>query len=427
MSTSSADTLDQVPSRESPEPAPRRSTAGPFALITALFFLWGFLTSLNNVLVPHFKDVFGLGYGGSALVTLAFFSAYFLCSIPAGKIISRVGYQRGIVIGLVTSAVGALLFYPAASIPSYPFFLVGLFLLAAGITMLQVAANPYVAALGRPETASSRLNLTQAFNALGTTLAPYVGGLLFLSTLAGADRLAAAHAVRGPYVGIAVVLLALAAVIGMARLPAIPGAASEAARRRTFLDALRVRHLRLGVIGIFVYVGAEVAIGSFLVDLLADPTIAGMRLDAASRWVSLYWGGSMVGRFLGAALMRKRGAGKILGGAATAATLLVVLSGLAHGPSAALGLVVVGFFNSIMFPTIFSLAIEDLGDMTSRGSGLLVMAVVGGAVVPVIVGALADTIGLQHALALVALCYAYIAYYGFRGSRHESPTARIAG
>lgn len=415
MQSSSADTLDQAPSRESP--APRSSNTGPFVLITALFFLWGFLTSLNNVLVPHFKDVFALGYGGSALVTLAFFSAYFVVSIPAGRLVARLGYQRGIVLGLATSAAGALLFYPAASVPSYPFFLAGLFVLAAGITVLQVAANPYVAALGPRETAPSRLNLTQAFNALGTTVAPYVGGVLFLRALAQPDRLAAARAVQGPYLFIAVVLLALAATFYLTRLPAIPGEEGESARHRSFLDALRVRHLRLGVIGIFAYVGAEVAIGAFLVELLADPRIAGMRADAAARWVSLYWGGAMVGRFLGAAVLRKRDAGKILGAAAIAATLLVGLAVTSVGAAAAVGLVVVGFFNSIMFPTIFSLAIDGLGDLTSRGSSLLVMAVVGGAVVPAVIGVLADRVGLHHAMGLLLPCYLYIAYYGYRGAR----------
>jgi FHS family L-fucose permease-like MFS transporter len=411
---------------QSPE---SRAGGSAFALITALFFLWGFLTSLNNILVPHFKDVFALGYGGSALVNLAFFSAYFLFSIPAGKIIGRIGYQRGIVLGLGVSAVGALLFFPAASIPSYPFFLAGLFILAAGITVLQVAANPYVAALGRPETAPSRLNLTQAFNSLGTTLAPYMGGALFLSALAGADRLAAARAVRLPYLFIAVVLAALAAVFWRAKLPAVPGQEKVGADR-TFLDALRVPRLRLGVVAIFLYVGAEVTIGSFLVDLLASPAIAGMRLATAARWVSLYWAGAMIGRFAGAALLHKRDAGKILGAAGLAAALLVALSVSTVGPGAGLGLVVVGLFNSIMFPTIFTLAIAGLGDLVSRGSSLLVMAIVGGAVVPVLVGALADTTGLHHAMALLLPCYLFIAYYGYRGARRGGgageKSARVA-
>jgi FHS family L-fucose permease-like MFS transporter len=402
---------------EAIEQAPESRAGGSaLALITLLFFLWGFLTSLNNVLVPHFKDVFALGHGGSALVNLAFFSAYFVLAIPAGKILARVGYQRGIVLGLGTSAAGALLFFPAASIPSYPFFLAGLFVLSAGITLLQVAANPYVAALGRPETAPSRLNLTQAFNSLGTTIAPYLGGVLFLSTLAAADRLAAARAVRLPYVLIAAVLGALALVFARAHLPAIPSQEKPRADR-TFLDALRIPRLRLGVAAIFVYVGAEVTIGSFLVDLLSDPRIAGMRLESAARWVSLYWGGAMIGRFAGAALLHKRDAGKMLGAAALAASLLVALSITTVGPGAAAALVAVGLFNSIMFPTIFTLAIAGLGDLVPRGSSLLVMAIVGGALIPVLVGALGDAVGLHGAMALLLPCYLYIAYYGYRGSR----------
>jgi FHS family L-fucose permease-like MFS transporter len=419
MPSTHAETTDEI----APTSSHRR--AAVFALITALFFLWGFLTSLNNILVPHFKDVFALSFGESALVNMAFFSAYFVISIPAGKLIARVGYQRGIVAGLSTSAIGALLFYPAASMPSYPFFLAGLFVLAAGITILQVAANPYVAALGPRETASSRLNLTQAFNSLGTTLAPYVGGVLILSRLS-TDRIEAARAVRLPYVMIAVVLLALAAVFEKAALPAIPGAQGEAAQRRTFLEALRVRHLRLGVIAIFLYVGAEVVIGSFLVDLLVDPTIAGLRPATAARWVSLYWAGAMIGRFAGAAVLRKRRPSAVLGAAALAASILVVLSVGSTGPAAALGLVVVGLFNSIMFPTIFTLAIDGLGELSSRGSSLLVMACVGGAVVPVLVGALADRVGLHHAMALVLPCYLFIAHYAYRGSRGAAAPCQTA-
>lgn len=415
MPTTTADTSEAIPSRATP--TPERHDTGPLALITALFFLWGFLTALNNILVPHFKDVFTLSYGESAFVNLAFFSAYLVVSIPAGKLVARAGYPRGIVAGLATAGVGALLFYPAASLLSYPFFLAGLFILAAGVTILQVAANPYVAALGRPETAPSRLNLTQAFNALGTTVAPYVGGILFLSTLVGPDRAAAARAVRGPYLGIAAVLFALAATFLFVRLPAIADTQTPSARSRTFLDALRARRLRLGVLAIFLYVGAEVTIGSFLVDLLADPHIAGLQPEAASRWVSVYWALSMIGRFAGAWVLRGRNAGKILGAAAIAAIILVALSTASAGPGAGLGLVAVGLFNSIMFPTIFTLAIAGLGDDTSRGSSLLVMACVGGAVVPLLVGALADSVGLHYALALVLVCYLAVAHYGYRGSR----------
>lgn len=400
------------PPNHAPAPAKAPRSCGPLVLITTLFFLWGFLTSLNNILVPHFKDVFALTYGGSALVTLAFFSAYLVVSIPAGKLLARVGYQRGIACGLLTSGCGALLFYPAAGIPSYPLFLAGLFILAAGITLLQIAANPYVTALGPPETASSRLNLTQAWNSLGTAVAPSVGGALFLSALGAGEPAAAARALRLPYLLFAAVLLGLAAVFRAVRLPVVADAGSAAARRRTFIEALRVRRLRLGVPAIFLYVGAEVTIGSFLVDLLADPRLAGFTLERAARWVSLYWGGAMVGRFAGAALLRKRRPSVALGAAAMAAAILVGLAVVSGGRAAPLGLVVVGLFNSIMFPTIFALAVTGLGDLTSRGSSLLVMACVGGAAVPLAVGALADAVGLHHAMVLLVPCYAYVAYYG---------------
>lgn len=382
-----------------------------------LFFLWGFLTSLGNILVPHFKDVFALGFGESALVTMAFFSAYFVFGIPAGQIVAKVGYPRGIVIGLITAGLGAFLFTAAASVPSYPFFLLGLFVLATGITILQVAANPYVAALGRPETASSRLNLTQGFNSLGTTLAPWVGGALFLSLLTSNDRSAAARALQIPYLVMGLVLFALAVVFARARLPAVSGASPAAGRG--LLEALRVRRLRLGVLGIFFYVGAEVTIGSFLVDLLSNPRVAALAPREAASWVSVYWAGAMIGRFGGAALMAKRDAGRSLGAAAVGAALLVALSVTSIGPLAAASLVAVGLFNSIMFPTIFTLAIDGLGDLVSRGSSLLVMAIVGGAVVPVLVGALADHLGLQRAMALLVPCYLFIAHYGYRGSRRR--------
>ena len=387
-------------------------------LVTALFFLWGFLSSLNNILVPHFKEVFDLGYGGSALVQLAFFSAYFLVSLPSGILVARLGYQRGVVLGLVIAALGALLFYPAASLPSYPFFLAGVFVLAAGITLLQVSANPYVTALGPRGSAASRLNLTQAFNSLGTTLAPYLGGLLILSATARPDKLAAAEVVRVPYLVIAAVLLALAAVFRFAPLPSIPAEEGRGARRRSFLEALRARHLRLGMLAIFVYVGAEVTIGSFLVDLFAQPDVAGLRPEAAARYVSMYWGGAMIGRFLGAVALRGRDAGKALGACAVAAAVLVTAAVASQGPSAALTLVAVGLCNAIMFPTIFSLALDGLGELASRASSLLVMSIVGGAVLPVLVGATADRVGLQRAFAAVVPCYLYVAWYGYRGSRH---------
>jgi FHS family L-fucose permease-like MFS transporter len=362
--------------------------------------------------------VFELGYTGGALVQFVFFSAYFLFSLPSGRLLASVGYQRGIVLGLALAGVGALLFYPAASLLSYPFFLAGLFVLAAGITLLQVAANPYVAVLGPPETASSRLNLTQAFNSLGTTVAPFLGGLLILSHGAAPTKQMEADAVRMPYLGLAVVLFALAVVMRLYPLPALAGAQGETTG--SFRDALRVRHLRLAMLGIFVYVGAEVTIGSFLVNFLALPRISALSGEAAARYVSYYWGAAMIGRFIGSGLLRKWKAGSMLAASAAAAALLVSVAVLTSDGIAMWSLISVGLFNSIMFPTIFTLGIDGLGPLTSRGSSLLVMAIVGGAIVPLVIGAIADLVGLQGAFAPLLLCYLYILYYGARGSRRPA-------
>jgi len=399
------------------------------AVITALFFMWGFLTSLNDILIPHLKAVFELNYTQSMLIQFTFFSAYFIMSMPSGKIVSSFGFKRGIIIGLVVSGIGALMFYPAAALPSYGLFLTALFVLASGITLLQVAANPYVAALGNPDTSSSRLNLAQAFNSLGTTIAPYLGGLLILAiAVKGADQLAAmepsalaayktaeAQSVQMPYIGLAAILFLLAGVISWFNLPKISN--EEDGDHGTFMGALKVRHLRLGVVGIFVYVGAEVAIGSFLVSYMSQDFIAGFSEAQAAKYVSYYWGGAMIGRFIGSALMQKIDAGKLLGIFSIVAALLVGTSILTTGHIAMWAILSVGLFNSIMFPTIFTLGIKKMGRLTGRASSLLVMAIVGGALIPVLQGVLADNIGIHLAFFLPLLCYLYIAYYGFAGSR----------
>jgi FHS family L-fucose permease-like MFS transporter len=390
---------------------------GPaLAAVTVIFFLWGFLTCLNDILVPHLKTVFDLGYARGALVQLAFFSAYLLVSLPAGRVVARVGYQRGLVAGLVLAGAGAVLFYPAASVPSYTFFLSALFVLASGIVFLQVAANAYVAVLGPPEGAPSRLNLTQAFNSLGTTLAPFFGGSLFLARGGTGDHLAEARAVRLPYLGLAVVLFGVAGAVSALRLPRVP-AAEGAPGGGSLQAALRVRPLALGVLAIFAYVGAEVSIGSFLVSFLERPDIGGLDPLSAARHVAFYWGGAMAGRFAGALVLRHVDAGRLLAAAATLAGALVLVALTASGTPAMAAVLAVGVCNSIMFPTIFTLGIAGLGHLTSRGSSLLVMAAVGGAVVPVLFGLVADHLGLQRAFVLPALAYLYIAYYGARGSR----------
>ncbi|TKC97249.1 sugar MFS transporter [Polyangium fumosum] len=397
---------------------PSRTHVGALGVVTTIFFMWGFMTCMNDILIPHLKNVFHLGYAEGALVQFSFFSAYFLMSLPAGKLVARIGYKRGLPLGLATAGVGALLFYPAASLPSYPFFLAALFVLATGITILQVTANPYVAVLGPPATASSRLNLTQAFNSLGTTVAPYFGGYFILGAVKHADNpLAEAHAVRMPYLGLAAMLFVLAFALAILKLPTITAVEGEEAKRGSFLDALRFPHLRRAALGIFLYVGAEVSIGSFLVNFFGLAAIGAMTEAQAAKYVSLYWGGAMVGRFIGSAILRKHDPGRVLGASAIVAALLVACTVLLDGPVAMGTILVVGLFNSIMFPTIFTLGIEGLGKLTSQGSSILVMSIVGGAIVPVLFGRLADAIGIHQAFLLPALCYLYIVHFGFRGSR----------
>jgi MFS transporter, FHS family, L-fucose permease len=410
------------------------------AMVTTLFFMWGFLTALNDILVPHLKAIFDLNYTRVMLINSAFFGSYCVFAIPAAKVIEKIGYKRTMVLGLFIMALGAVLFVPAANVPSFELFLGALIVLAAGVTALQVAANPYVTVLGPARTASSRLNLTQAFNSLGTTVAPYVGGLLILAGAPMAEdqlsklappallayRQQQAASVKLPYIGIAICLVALALAIAMFNLPKIEatrefrpmGEADTAAS-----GLWKHRPLILGVIGIFLYVGAEVAIGSFLINYFTLPEIGGLTVKSAAAMVSLYWGGAMIGRFIGAGVLQKLSPRLVLGVVAIVACLLVVTSILSTGITALVSIILVGLFNSVMFPSIFSLAIEGLGPLTGKGSGLLVMAIVGGAIIPVAEGALADRIGIHHAFFLPALCYIYIAYYGFRGSIQTEQTA----
>jgi len=419
------------------DPGSRNYTAA-LAVVTTLFFMWGFLTALNDILVPHLKSVFDLNYTKVMLIQFAFFSAYFVFSIPSAKVIDAIGYKRTMVLGLFTMGLGAALFIPAASVPSYPLFLTALIVLAAGITALQVAANPYVAVLGPPATASSRLNLTQAFNSLGTTIAPPLGGLLILSAAPKtmeeirqmpADALQAfriheAASVKLPYLGLALALVILAILIGMFKLPAIPEATRHDGSSGPKASIWKYRHLVLGAVGIFVYVGGEVAIGSFLVNYFVQPEIGNVTLQQAARLVAFYWGGAMVGRFIGSAILQKVRTGTVLGIAAIAACVLVCTSMLTTGHVAMWSIILVGFFNSVMFPSIFTLGIAELGPLTGDGSGLMIMAIVGGAIIPVLQGALADnpSIGIHHAFILPALCYIYIVFYAFSGSKPAAAT-----
>jgi len=399
-------------------------------VVTSLFFMWGFLTCLNDILVPHLKAIFDLNYAQVMMVQFAFFSAYFIFSVPSAKIIDWIGYQKTMVLGLVTMALGAVLFIPAASVPSFPLFLCALMVLAAGITALQVAANPYVSVLGPARTASSRLNLTQAFNSLGTFLAPWFGKALIMSSAAlslvemrklspdalQAYRLHEAATVKLPYLGLGLTLLVLGIVIGRFKLPAMP-TAQHRVGDRSVGSIWKHRHLLLGAVGIFVYVGAEVSIGSFLVNYFSQPEIGNITEKVAAGFVSYYWLCAMVGRFVGSAILQKVRTGTLLGIVALAAAALVTTSMLTLGSVAMWSIILVGLFNAVMFPSIFTLGIAELGPLTGDGSGLMIMAIVGGAILPVAQGAIADRIGIHHAFLLPVLCYLYIVFYAFWGSK----------
>src|ERR1043166_105710 len=409
------------------------SYARPLAIVTTLFFMWGFLTSLNDILAPHLKSIFDLSYAQAMLVQSAFFSAYFLFSVPWAKVVNAIGYKPSMVTGLLTMTLGAFLFIPAASAVSYPLFLTALVILAAGITGLQVAANPYVVVLGKPQTASSRLDLTQAFNSLGTTLGPKIGGLLILSAAPlaveqlrqftpqalQAYRLQEAASVKMPYTVIGIALVLLALLIGTSKLPKLEAASYRPGER--VIDSIwKHPNLWLAAIGIFMHVGAEVSIGSFLVNYFGLPEIASLSAKTAAGYVSFYWGGAMIGRFLGAGLLRRFKAGYLLATCAVCAATMVTVSMLTGGNTAVWSMLSVGLFNSIMFPTIFSLGEAELGRLTGNASGLLNMAIVGGAIIPVIVGVMADHYGLHHAFVVPVICYLYILYFGLRGSKPNS-------
>ncbi|HEX4068065.1 MAG TPA: sugar MFS transporter [Acidobacteriaceae bacterium] len=447
-------------SSETVRVAPGESTnyGSALAMVTTLFFMWGFLTSLNDILIPHLKSIFDLNYARVMLVQFAFFSTYALLGIPSGKVVEWIGYKRTMVLGLLTMGVGSLLFIPAAKVPSYPLFLGALIVLAAGITALQVAANPYVSILGPPATASSRLNLTQAFNSLGTVIGPIFGAFVILRTAGAvldvkklspealrAYRIHEASTVNIPYLGIALALILLGLAIAWFKFPRIETTKdfrpSELSKPQH--DSMwRHPHVVYGAIAIFVYVGAEVAIGSFLINYFARPEIGGLAqamgggsLHAASAallrllakvlgtWVPLYWGGLMLGRFIGSGILQKAKPGKLLALVAVCAGVLVIVSMITDSSIAVWSILLVGLFNSIQFPTIFTLGIAEMGPLTGEASGLLITAIVGGAIIPELQGLLADRIGIHHAFILPILCYIYIAWYGLRGSRIREPRA----
>lgn len=420
-------------SQQSPLQQSRAETGntGPLIIITTLFFMWGLLTALNDVLIPHLKALYTLSYGQAMLVQFCFFGAYFLVSLPAGVLIRKIGYQKGAVTGLVVAAAGCAMFYPASK-SGYALFLLGFFVLAAGITILQVAANPYVTVLGDPRTASSRLTLTQAFNSLGTAIAPALGGILILSasTLGVAElaqlpaaqqviyRSTQAASVQMPYLVLAGALLLLAVMFAFARLPKIDHVddATLQLEKVSRRSVLAHPHLLMGTIGIFLYVGAEVSIGSFLINFLEEPDIAALTPAAAAHYVSYYWGGAMVGRFIGFAVMRFVSPGKALAFTAASSIALIMVAVFGRGHTAMWAILAVGLCNSIMFPTIFSMALYRLGKLTGQASGILCMAIVGGALVPFAQGLFADSIGLQRSFLVPAACYAFILYFGLKFS-----------
>ena len=400
----------------------------PMALMVSLYFGIGFITALNDILIPHFKDMFHLTNFLALLVDLCFFGAYFVMSVPSGWIVGRIGYKPGIIAALSTMGVGLLLFLPASIVIAYPLFLFALFVVGSGLALLQVAINPYVGALGPAETAASRLNLCGFFNSGATTLAPYVGPL-FIFMAAGATTVELARSVRMPYVLIACFTFALALLTRFVHLPQLIEKRAEKASGGSALDFI---HLRLGALAIFTYVGAEVAIGSLIINFLGQPAMGGMSHGEAAHYVSLYWGGAMVGRLVGAFATQKVAAQRALASVAIAAFGLIgvaifwhgpviTIPLLGHGPLAMWAVVSCGLFNSVMWPCIFPLSVKGLGRFTSQGSGILVMMVVGGAVIPEIQGLLADKFGYQHSFVIVLLCYAYLIFFAVSGYKVRQP------
>ncbi|WP_394654140.1 sugar MFS transporter [uncultured Sphingomonas sp.] len=415
-----------------------KSYRSALTLLASLFFMWGFITVINNTLLPHLRSVFDLNYTQTTLIESVWFIAYFVASIPSAKLIERIGYQKSLVIGLVVMAVGALGMTLAASLPSYGVTLVMLFVIASGITLLQVAANPYVTVIGPPETGSSRLNLVQAFNSLGTTLAPLFAGYLILGrsvsgtttdrVLTQAERYADAQSVILPYVLVAIVLVVLAFVIARFPLPAIGQSTQRVSKaERAQLSLWKHRNLVFGVPAIFIYLIAEIGVANLFINFVSQPDIAAITHEQASRYLSLLWGGMMVGRFVGSLIMQKIPAEKVLAAFSIGAFVVMLGATFLTGPAAMWSLILVGLFHSIMFPTIFSLGIRGLGPLTEEGSGLLIMAIAGGALV-VVQGWLADRYGLQTSFLLTVVCELYILFYAVWGAKptHALPDQTVS-
>ncbi len=396
------------------------SYTGPFITVAVLFFIFGFITNLNMALVPHLRNIFTLPYAWAMLAESAFFLAYFVFSSPTSKLIESIGYKKTMVVSLFIQVVGCLLFVPAAKLVSFPLFLTAVFIVGAGVTALQTAANPYVAILGPEHSAPVRLTLAQALNSLGGTIAPLVAGAYILTDPAStATKAAIANTVRGPYIAIAGGLLILGIAVAFMHLPAI--SQTQAFRPAKEGDPILsrsiwgYRHTVLGAVGIFLYVGVEVGLASIAVNYFKNQGVDSEK--TASFLVSLYWGGALIGRLLGSWVLTRINSNKLLGAFGFIAAALLAVSMMSSGQTAIWTLVLCGFFNSIMFPNIFALGIKGLGPMTSKGSGLIMTAVVGGAIVPLLIGAAADRFGIQHAFVIPIFCYLFIAYYGLWGSK----------
>lgn len=390
---------------------------GPFLLFSFLFFSFGMITCLNDLLVPYLKGLFSLSYSQSVLVQFSFFLAYFLISLPAGVLVKKIGYKKGVMISLIFMGIGCALFIPAAKTHLFEMFLMALFILAGGIALLQVAANPYIARLGEAHTASRRLTLVQGFNSLGTAIAPLLGGLLFFKASAEATE----NSVVIPYLGLALGLFVLSVIVFMTHLPDIP---EEETHSKDEVSSWKVltqnKGLFLGVLGIFFYVGSEVAIGSFLINLMGLPEMGGLTEKDASQYVAFYWGGAMVGRFLGSMYMQKLTPARSLFLHSTVAILLLGVSFLLPSPFNLWAILLVGVCNSIMFPTIFSLSLTGLHSQTKQASALLCMAIVGGAILPLIQGFFADQWGLRLSFLIPILGYVYISYFAVAFNRTKA-------
>ena len=404
-----------TPSQQNHNPA--------LVVLTTLFFMMGFITCMNDILIPHLKDIFKLTNVQAMLIQFCFFTAYAIMSIPMGHLVGKIGYKNGVIGGFLLTAVGCLLFYPAAGSHSYPTFLGALFILASGVTLLQVAGNPYVTLLAKPGKESATLTLVQAFNSLGTTIAPQIGAFLILAdatqTASKAEQISS---VQIPYLGLAGLLIILAVFVKMIRLPDARKIAEEESEHNHDgkSSVWQYKHLVLGAAGIFCYVGAEVSIGSLMVNVLGF--LKGMDHASAAQYLSFYWGGAMVGRFLGSAVMAKIAPNRYLAFNATIAVVLLIIAmmtGKGNADVAMWSLLAIGFFNSIMFPTIFSLATKNLGKFTNAASGVLCTAIVGGAIVPVVQGWAVDTYSLMSSFVVSAVCYLYIVFFALKGYKAD--------